>query len=277
MPRTKTIVESPEEDDRRARLQALGLYGLDAAWDQFRNEAWIDALLEVEENERGRRSLERRLRNARIGRFKSMEDFNWGWPKHIDREGIEDILRLDFLRDNANVVLLGPNGVGKTTIAQNIAYQAILAGETVRFTTASDLLHNLATCDSPNLLAQRIRRYVRPRLLVIDEVGYLSYSSRHGDLLFDVLNRRNLERPTVVTTNKPFSEWNEVFPNSSCVVALIDRLVHKAEIQSIDGDSYRRKEAKERADAKALRRSKKKVTKKAPRKGKRGSGDEAQE
>ena len=215
------------------------------------------------------------MRNARIGRFKTMEDFDWGWPKKIDREGIEDILKLNFLDDNANVVLLGPNGVGKTTIAQNIAHQAILRGETVKYTTASDLLHDLASCDSPSLLAQRIRRYVRPRLLVIDEVGYLSYTSRHGDLLFDVLNRRNLEKPTVVTTNKGFAEWGEVFPNSSCVVALVDRLVHRAEIQSIEGESYRRKEAKEWEAANASRR-KKKAAARSTRK-KRGRHDTASE
>jgi len=257
MPRAKTIPEPAGGDGRLARLLALGLHGLAAAWDQYKEEPWIDPLLEVEEHERGRRSLERRMRNARIGRFKTMEDFDWGWPKKIDREGIEDILKLNFLDDNANVVLLGPNGVGKTTIAQNIAHQAILRGETVKYTTASDLLHDLASCDSPSLLAQRIRRYVRPRLLVIDEVGYLSYTSRHGDLLFDVLNRRNLEKPTVVTTNKGFAEWGEVFPNSSCVVALVDRLVHRAEIQSIEGESYRRKEAKEWEAANASRRKKK--------------------
>lgn len=203
-----------------------------------------------------------------------MEDFDWGWPKRIDRVAIEEILQLRFFDENANVVLLGPHGVGKTTIAQNIAHRALLRGETVRFTTSSDLLHDLASCDSSRLLAQRIRRSVRPRLLVIDEVGDLSYSSRHGDLLFDILNRRNLERPTVVTTNKSFSEWNEVFPNSSCVSALIDRLVHRAEIQHIEGDSYRRKEPKEREAAQATRR-KKKTAAAAPRSSKQKRGADA--
>ena len=160
------------------------------------------------------------------------------------------------------MVLVGPNGVGKTTIAQNLAHLAILRGETVRFVTASDLLQDLVTCEGPSLPARKIRRYVRPRLLVIDEVGYLSYSSRHGDLLFDVLNRRNLEKSTVVTTNKPFAEWNEVFPNSSCVVALVDRLVHQAEIVAIDGDSYRRKEAEERTERKLRQRGRRKADKK---------------
>ncbi len=274
MPRTKTIPEPSREDDRRARLKALGLHGLVEHFEELSDEPFLARLLEIEEEERGRRSLERRLRTAKIGRFKPMTEFDWSWPKQIDRESLEDLLRLDFLSESANVVLLGPNGVGKTTIAQNIAHLAILRGETVRFTTASDLLHDLARCDSPSLLTRRIRRYAQPRFLLIDEVGYLSYSSRHGDLLFDVLNRRNLEKSTLVTTNKPFSEWNEVFPNSSCVVALVDRLVHRAEIVSIDGDSYRRKEAEERAEEKAARRKQRSTRKKAKRACKQEPGDE---
>ncbi len=275
MPKTKTIPEPSREDGRSARLKALGLHGLVDHFEEIQGESFLDRLLEIEESERGRRSLERRLRNAKIGRFKAMNDFDWSWPKQIDRESVEDLLRLEFLDEAANVVLLGPNGVGKTTIAQNIAHLAILRGETVRFTTASDLLHDLAGCDSPNLLTRKIRRYVQPRLLLIDEVGYLSYSSRHGDLLFDVLNRRNLEKSTLVTTNKPFSEWNEVFPNSSCVVALVDRLVHKAEIISIDGDSFRRKEAEERAAQKAARRKKRGPRKSRPRERKSGEEGDA--
>ena len=104
---------------------------------------------------------------------------------------------------------------------------------------------------------------MRPSLLVVDEVGYLSYSPQHADLLFDIVNRRNADRSTVVTTNKPFNEWNEVFPNSSSVVALVDRLVHRSEILEIDGESYRLKEAEERKTARTQRRAAKK--KAAPR------------
>ena len=112
-----------------------------------------------------------------------------------------------------------------------------------------------AAQDSAATLRNRIARYCRPALLVIDEVGYLSYAHRHADLLFEIVTRRYEERSTIVTTNKPFSEWNEVFPNASCVVTLVDRLIHRAEIVAIEGGSYRFKEAKERAarkkDAKA--------------------------
>ena len=100
----------------------------------------------------------------------------------------------------------------------------------------------------------RLRRYAAPDLLVVDEVGYLSYSNRHADLLFELINRRHEKKSTLITTNKAFSEWSEVFPNASCVVAMIDRLVHHAEILSIKGESYRRKEAQEQAAAKSRKR-----------------------
>jgi len=246
----KELAQSPRE-----RAAKLGLYGLLARWDELGEEPWVGHLLEVEEGERACRSLQRRLRNAKIRPFKPLADFDWAWPTKIDREAILDLFRFDFLGESGNVILIGPNGVGKTTIAQNLAHEALIAGHTVLFTSASEMLNDLAAQDGPSALSRRLRRYVRPMLLVVDEVGYLSYSPQHADLLFDIVNRRNQDRSTVVTTNKPFGEWNEVFPNSSSVVALVDRLVHRSEILEIDGDSYRLKEAKERKEEKRRKRA----------------------
>ncbi len=145
--------------------------------------------------------------------------------------------------------------MGKSTIARNIAYQAVLAGHTVRFTSAAQMLNELAAQDGDHALRRRLALYARPRLLVIDEVGYLSYSNRHADLLFEIVSRRYEEKSTLITTNRPFSEWNEVFPNAACVVSLIDRLIHHAEIIPIEGESFRLKEAKERAAKRQKRRT----------------------
>ena len=238
----------------RERAQKLSLYGLLANWENYAKEPWLEILLSIEEEERQCRSLQRRIKTARIGQFKAMADFDWDWPKKVDRFAIDQLFSFQFIEEAANIVLIGTNGVGKTMIAQNLAHQALLQGHTVRFTSASAMLNDLAAQDGSLALKRRLQFYSRPSLLVIDEVGYLSYDNRHADLLFEIVNRRYQTKSIIVTTNKVFKEWNDVFPNASCVVALIDRLIHKAEIIQLDGESYRLKEAKERAKKKTTRR-----------------------
>jgi DNA replication protein DnaC len=152
-------------------------------------------------------------------------------------------------------VLVGPNGVGKTMCACNLGYQAVLAGHTALFITAGSLLGELAALDSDSALRGKLRQYAAPDLLIIDEVGYLSYSNRHADLLFELVSRRYQRKSTVVTTNRAFAEWGEVFPNAACVVSLIDRLMHRAEVVRIDADSYRAKESEEREAARKAARA----------------------
>ena len=233
--------------DLRTRAAALNLNGLIEHWSDVAAAPWLEPLVAWEEAERARRSQERRLRSARLGRFKPLADFDWSWPTQCDRATIEALGQLDFLHNAGNVVLIGPNGVGKTTLARNLAHQAVRAGHTALFTTAAAMLNDLAAQDGDLALKRRLNRYVRPTLLVIDEIGYLAYGNRHADLLFEIVSRRYELKATVVTTNRPFSEWGEVFPNAPCVVSLIDRLIHHAEIISIQGESYRLKEARERA------------------------------
>lgn len=247
-------------DDLKGRLKALGLLGLLTCWDQIAEKPWLPEVLAIEERERHKRSLERRLKNARISTFKPMADFDWQWPKRVDRAAIDELFGLEFLGAGNNAVLVGPNGVGKTMILKNLAHHTLVQGHTVRFTTASDMLADLAAQESSQALGRRMRRYSIPRLLCIDEVGYLSYNSRYADLLFEVVTRRyDARRPIVLSTNKAFSEWNEVFPHAACVVTLVDRLVHRAEVIEIEADSYRLKEAKE---LNAARNKKRRTTKK---------------
>ena len=242
------------DDPRRARARALRLHGLLEHWDEAAAAGWIDPLLGWEETERGRRSLERRLHDAHIGRFKPLCDFDWTWPKSCDRAAIDALMNLDFIKETANAVIVGPNGVGKSTIARNIAHQAVVQGYTVLFAQAGQLLGDLTALDSDTALRRRLRHYATPKLLCIDEVGYLSYSNRHADLLFELISRRYENTSTMITTNRPFADWREVFPNAACVVSLIDRLVHNAEVVPIDGDSYRLKEAQERTAQRARQR-----------------------
>ena len=158
------------------------------------------------------------------------------------------------MKEAANVLFLGANAVGKSMICRNLAYEGVKKGFSARFTTASAMLNDLASQDGSRALNLALRRYIRPRILIVDEVGYMSYGNQHADLFFEVVTRRYEERPIVISTNKPFAEWGEVFPNASCVVTLIDRLVHRSEIIAINADSYRLKEAKERAQRKAKER-----------------------
>lgn len=246
------------DDQLRKRATALHLNGLVAHWSEVATADWLPKLLEWEEEERTRRSLERRLKDARIGRFKQLADFDWKWPTRCDRGAIEGLMSLDFIAEHANVVLVGPNGVGKSTLVKNVAHQALIRGHTVRFTTAGELLGDLAALDSDTALRRRLRHYAAPDVLVIDEIGYLSYSNRHADLLFELVSRRYETKSTIVTTNKAFSEWSQVFPNAACVVSLVDRLIHHSEVISIEGESYRLKEAKERSEQRGRQRRKNK-------------------
>lgn len=237
----------------REQAAQLRLHGLLAHWPQIMAEPEqarrVEQWLGWELAERGRRSLERRLRQAHIGRFKPLSDFDWSWPTQCDRAAIEELMTLTFMADATNVIFVGPNGVGKSMCAANIGYQAVLAGHTALFISAGQLLGDLSALDSDAALRRRLRHYAAPDLLLIDEVGYLSYSNRHADLLFELVSRRYQHKSTLLTTNRSFKTWGEVFPNAACVVSLVDRLVHRSEVLRIEGQSYRQKEAEERLAA----------------------------
>jgi DNA replication protein DnaC len=244
-------IPNPTPNDLPKRLAQLGFRSLPEQLDDFLARAvkgrWdprslLEEMARMEELERTRRSLDRRLRAARIGAFKPIADFDWDWPAKIDRPLIERALTLDFIREGRNLILLGANGLGKTMIAQNLAHAAVLAGFSVLFRTASDLLADLHS-DSPLQLRAKLKKYARPALLCVDEVGYLSYDTHAADLLYEVVNRRYQFRSLLLTTNKAFKDWNSVFPNATSIVSLIDRLTHHADITLIQGQSYRRRES----------------------------------
>lgn len=238
---------------------ALNLMGLLANWSSVQGDparlGWTNELAGWEERERSRPSLERRLRSAHIGRFKPLADLDWDWPTQCDRAAVEELMSLSFMLDATNVVLVGPNGVGKSMLACNLGHEALIQGRTVLFTSAGKLLGDLAALDSDSALRRRLRHYARPDLLLIDEVGHLSYSNRHADLLFELISRRYQNKSAVATTNESFGQWHEVFPNASCAVSLIDRLVHRCEVVAIEGQSHRLKGARERTAQKAAARA----------------------
>ncbi|HXG29452.1 MAG TPA: IS21-like element helper ATPase IstB [Nevskiales bacterium] len=234
-----------------AQLQQIGLRALPSTLDDFLARAtkarWsprvlLEQLAQAEAAERSRRSLERRLRLSGIKTFKPMADFDWSWPTKIEREVIERALALDFLGENRNLVLIGRNGLGKTMIAENICHAAVMAGSSVLFRSAPALLEDLQR-QTPEGRRRRLRSYAHVGLLCIDEVGYLSFDDKAADLLYEVINRRYERRSVIVTTNRPFKEWNEVFPNATCIATMLDRLLHHAEVTVIEGNSYRVRES----------------------------------
>jgi DNA replication protein DnaC len=214
----------------------------------------LEYIAEVETKDRMQRSFERRLRRSQIGRFKPMADFDWSWPEEIDRKKVKAALSLDFMDNAGNVVLVANQGLGKTMIAKNIAYQAALAGHAVRFVSASQLLLDLGAQDSARSLDRRLRYWSSIKLLVLDEIGYLSYDSRNADLLFQVVSRRYENKSLVLTTNLIFQDWPSIFPNAACTTALIDRVIHHSLIIPIKGESYRKREAEVAAKRKPRRK-----------------------
>jgi len=215
----------------------------------------LEEMSRLELAERARRSGERRLGRAHLGRFKPMADFDWKWPKKIDREAVERTLALGFIERGENVILVAPQGLGKTMIAQNVLHEAIRAGSTALLVSAADLILDLSKQETARALERRLQHYARPHVLAIDELGYLSFDNQAADLLFQIVSRRYEKRPIVLTTNLAFLEWNTIFPNATSAVALVDRLTHHAEILSIEGESYRRREAAEEAKVRRGRKS----------------------
>jgi DNA replication protein DnaC len=222
----------------REQLERIGLHTVAAQLDDMLAHAteqrWsprqlLEQLAQIEVAERAHRSLERRLRTAEIRRFKPIADFD------------------------CNLVLVGANGLGKTMIAQNICHAAVLAGHSVLFRTASALLEELHR-QTPEGRLRKLRAYANVALLCIDEVGYLSFDDKSADLLYEVINRRYEQKSLILTTNKPFKEWNEVFPNAACIATLLDRLLHHAEVTVIEGSSYRVRESEQETTARRRRK-----------------------
>lgn len=254
--------------DLRDRLRSLGLICTSTTLDDIvalaTKKRWgtteiLEHVCEVEEKDRLRRGLERRMQRSRLERFKPMADFEWDWPKKIDRPLVESLLDLDFLAGPRNVVFVGPGGVGKSMIAQNIAHRAVLAGRSVLFLSASKLLLDLAGQESARALERRLRYFAKVGLLVIDELGFLAFDNHNADLIFEVITRRYEKKSTILTTNLAFAEWHTIFPNATCASALVERIVHHADVVKIEGESYRLRESK--TDAEQRRESRRKPKK----------------
>jgi DNA replication protein DnaC len=204
---------------------------------------YLEKLAEGEAALRQDRSIQRRIRLARFPVVKTLDQFNWSWPKKINRLQVQNLFRLQFVADKSNVILLGGVGLGKTHLAIALGYAACLKGNTVLFATAIDVINTLAAAKAAGRMKQELKKYTRPLLLIIDELGFLPIDKAGADLLFQVISQRYEQAALIITSNRAFKNWPEIFNNDSTLTsAVLDRLLHHAETVLVEGKSYRMKD-----------------------------------
>ena len=217
-----------------------------AARKQWDHIQYLAELVEQESTLRRDRSIQRRIKLAKFPVIKTMDRFDWSWPQKINRAQVKNLFRLKFIEEQSNVVLIGSVGVGKTHIATALGYQACLKNNTVLFTSTIDAVNNLIAAQHAGQLKQELKKYLKPSLLIMDELGYLPIDKNGADLLFQIISGRYERGSIIITTNRVFKEWPEIFNNDSTLTsALLDRLLHHTEAVLIEGDSFRMRKAKE--------------------------------
>ena len=201
------------------------------------------SLIQAQVHQRKDRAIQRRISLARFPQIKTLEQFKWSWPKKINQQQIQNLFRLKFVEDKNNVILLGGVGLGKTHISIALGYEACLKGYSVLFSSAIDVINTLIAAQSTGRLKQEISKYLKPSLLVLDELGYLPIDKTGADLLFQIISHRYEQGSLIITTNRAFKDWPGIFNNDSTLTsALLDRLLHHTETVVIEGKSYRMKD-----------------------------------
>jgi len=216
-----------------------------AAQKQWTHVHFLTELIKQEAALRKDKAVLRRIRLARFPVVKTMDQFNWSWPRKINRLQIENLFRLKFIEEKSNVILIGSVGVGKTQIATALGYQACLKNQNVLFISAIDAVNNLVAAQRAGQLKQELKKYLKPSLLLLDELGYLPIDKTGADMLFQIISKRYEKGSIIITTNRVFTDWPAIFNNDSTLTsALLDRLLHHAEAVVIEGDSYRMRKEK---------------------------------
>lgn len=214
-----------------------------AAQKQWSYPQYLLELTESEINKRKDSSTQRRIQAARFPAIKTLDGFDWNWPAKINRLQVQNLFRLSFVEQHANVIFLGGVGLGKTHLSCALAYQACLNGYSVLYTSAIDIINTLSAAANAGRLKGEFKRYIKPDILLMDELGYLPVDKNGADLLFQVISQRYEKGPIILTTNKPFKKWPDIFNNDSTLTsAVLDRLLHHAETVVVEGKSYRMKD-----------------------------------
>jgi len=248
----KKTTNNPNDERLREQLHYLRLtstlehYEAEAAQAADKKLSHVDFLARLVDREaetRRERSVQRRIKLARFPVIKTLEEFQWNWPKSINRLKVQNLFRLSFIEKHANVIFLGAVGLGKTHLCTALGYAACLRGYSVLFASAIDIINTLSAAQSAARLKTELKKYLRPNILVLDELGYLPIDKKGADLLFQVISQRYEHGSIILSTNKPFKKWPEIFNNDSTLTsAVLDRLLHHAETVTITGTSYRMKD-----------------------------------
>jgi DNA replication protein DnaC len=224
----------------REHFEPLAKQAAQAHWGHV---DYLAGLVEGEALDRQQRAIGRRIRQARFPVIKTLESFQWTWPRKINRLQVQNLFRLKFVEDKANVIILGGVGLGKTHLATALGYAACLKGHSVLFATAVDVINTLAAAQNAGRLKQELSKYLKPTLIILDEIGYLPIDKTGADLLFQIISKRYEQGSIILTSNRVFKKWPEIFNNDSTLTsALLDRLLHHAETVLIEGKSYRMKD-----------------------------------
>jgi DNA replication protein DnaC len=243
---------NPDIDLLNSRLDSLRLPFLKeqcqpaaatAAKNSITHLAYLQQLIEGEAALRDERAVARRIQAARFPVIKTLDTFRWDWPKKINRLQVQDLFRLQFVHDKANVIFLGLVGLGKTHLASALGYAACQQGMSVLFANAIDVINTLHAAQTRGTLKAELRKYTSPSLLLLDEIGYLPIDQRGADLLFQVISARYERGSIVLTTNKAFNQWPAIFNGDSTITsAVLDRLLHHGHTVVIEGSSFRMKD-----------------------------------
>jgi DNA replication protein DnaC len=213
-----------------------------AATQQWSHVDYLTTLTQGEADLRRDRATQNRIRQARFPVIKTLDQFRWDWPTVINRMQVQNHFSLGFIKDKANLIYLGGVGLGKTHLATALGYTSCLQGYSVLFTSAIDVINTLSATKTSGRLKQEIKKYTKPSLLILDELGYLPIDKAGADLLFQVISLRYEQGSILITSNRAYKEWPKIFNNDSTLTsAILDRLLHHAETVVIEGKSFRMK------------------------------------
>lgn len=234
-----------------AALQQLQLTHMAAQLDDLTAQAasanwsaldYLDHLTQVEVNARFERDVQRKLRLAHLPYFKTLDQFDFAFQPSVNERQVRDLAGLRFVANSENLLLLGPPGVGKTHLAVSLGMAAVSRGFSVYFSTVADLLDVLSRDARADRLAQRMQTLCRPQLLILDEMGYFSLDKRAAQFLFQLVSRRYQKGSIILTSNKSYADWGDIFADPVLASALLDRLLHQSITVNIRGSSYRLKD-----------------------------------